>query len=1121
MSTLIEPGAEPIPGYKLLHQLGSGGFGEVWQAEGPGGAPKAVKVLFGSLDNLSDKAGNRARQELKSLKRIQAIRHPFLLSLERYDIIDGQLIIVTELADRSLWDRFQECRGQGLPGIPREELLGYVEEAAEALDLMNQRHRLQHLDVKPQNLLLCFNHVKVADFGLVKYLEEANVTRTGGFTPTYAAPELFQGTVSRSCDQYSLALVFQELLTGQRPFAGNSPAELARQHISEPPNLSALEAGDRPAIARALAKRPDDRHPSCTDLVRGLRGAPAADASRRESGPGQAQTVQDVVTGKGLLCPTLVIGLGGQGLRTLHLLRKTIHDRFGTVRALPNVRLLVVDTDLGGSGPDGESDLRRLVGENRALAAPLHRPPHYFQPGGDRPLLDRWLDQKLIYQMTREPKTGGWRGLGRLALVDHYRAIAARVRSELEACAATTALQAADQQTGLGLRSNQPRVTIVTSLAGGTGSGMFLDVAYIVRHALQDLGFLQGQVIGLFILPAGSDKNRQRGLANTAAALIELHHFSSAQTSFTAGYRADLGLNDAGPPFHRWCLLPGDGNPEPAAPPAERAADYLYAELTTSLARRGDDEPPTVTQAFPSASTAPEVLPPSASSQPPAMATFGIQRVTFPRRKIVRRVARRLCADLLRSWLGDGPATLGPAVQTWLAEHWTKESLGAESLVGKLEQSLVRLLGPSPLDTFRDWIESEIPKERSAGVDPRAIRGLLERIDAALGRPGEQSSALSTAVAPLTHWLEEAGSEWMAEWAERYRELIRSLLDRPSFRFAGANLAMGQAQTTVAQLAQHYGSVAGDLAAKVEQSGLRLEALLRDIQQDSGRGRRAAARITELVELLPRHVKWRCEGKVLGRVGHVFHGLREVLIDCRQEIDFCRTEMARLAQELTPANQPGDPDDDEEGPAPADGSADSEVRRFLEGLKPREREELEQDVSAMISKQYESLAALCFQTSWGNRFAHLASALRHQAEVFAQDRIGFPDVIEKFLAGYPVEAEARAALGRTFARAEAALGPANKGAATTRVAALPASPLRDTVWNMACACQPSAPPAAASSLSDLIIYVERATSFKAVMDHLGSSALQAYRQVMDQQSSPHSRLDVADWLALPNDDDRP
>src|SRR5262245_9002085 len=170
MPVRIEPNAEPIPGYKLIERLGGGGFGEVWKAEAPGGLQKAIKFVFGDLQAAEDADGARATQELKALSRVKTVHHPYILSLERYDIIEGQLIIVMELADRTLWDRFKECRSQGLPGIPRAELLMYMHETAEALDLLNSKYKLHHLDIKPQNLFLVLNHVKVADLGLVKAL---------------------------------------------------------------------------------------------------------------------------------------------------------------------------------------------------------------------------------------------------------------------------------------------------------------------------------------------------------------------------------------------------------------------------------------------------------------------------------------------------------------------------------------------------------------------------------------------------------------------------------------------------------------------------------------------------------------------------------------------------------------------------------------------------------------------------------------------------------------------------------------------------------------------------------------------------------------------------------------
>src|SRR5437763_10014249 len=235
----IETDAGPIPGYKLVERLGGGGFGEVWKAVAPGGMLKAIKFVYGNIDQCGEE-GMRAEQELKSLSRVKSIRHPYILSLERYEIVEGQLCIVMELADRNLWDRFKECRVQGLPGIPRDELHNYLSEIAEALDLMNMEYALQHLDIKPQNLFLVYNHIKVADFGLVKDLQGRAAIITGGVTPVYAAPETFDGWVSRHSDQYSLSIVYQELLTGIRPFAAANVHQLIMQHVQGQPNLSPL-----------------------------------------------------------------------------------------------------------------------------------------------------------------------------------------------------------------------------------------------------------------------------------------------------------------------------------------------------------------------------------------------------------------------------------------------------------------------------------------------------------------------------------------------------------------------------------------------------------------------------------------------------------------------------------------------------------------------------------------------------------------------------------------------------------------------------------------------------------------------------------------------------------------
>ncbi|MBI1832375.1 MAG: serine/threonine protein kinase, partial [Planctomycetes bacterium] len=267
-------GAEPIGGYRLIERLGAGGFGEVWKCEAPGGIFKAVKFVYGSLNGLGNHSAH-AEEELRAFQLIKSIRHPFLLSIDRVEIVAGELAIITELADQNLHELWEQYLSHGAAGIPREELLGYLHEVAEVLDLLNQKFDLQHLDVKPRNIFLVSNHVKVADFGLVNSLAEAVTEELSAAmnaaTPLYAAPELFHGKLSRHCDQYSLAIAFQELLTGTLPFNGKNMRQLLMQHTQEEPDVQPLPGHDRPIVARAMSKNPEHRFASCLDFVQALR----------------------------------------------------------------------------------------------------------------------------------------------------------------------------------------------------------------------------------------------------------------------------------------------------------------------------------------------------------------------------------------------------------------------------------------------------------------------------------------------------------------------------------------------------------------------------------------------------------------------------------------------------------------------------------------------------------------------------------------------------------------------------------------------------------------------------------------------------------------------------------
>src|ERR1700733_7983972 len=115
MTWIREANAEPIPGYRLIAPLGCGGFGEVWKCEAPGGLFKAIKFVYGKLDGV-DGASTQAHTALKAIQHIKELRHPFLLSMDRVEGINGELMIVSELADKNLHDVLTGWRKQGQQG---------------------------------------------------------------------------------------------------------------------------------------------------------------------------------------------------------------------------------------------------------------------------------------------------------------------------------------------------------------------------------------------------------------------------------------------------------------------------------------------------------------------------------------------------------------------------------------------------------------------------------------------------------------------------------------------------------------------------------------------------------------------------------------------------------------------------------------------------------------------------------------------------------------------------------------------------------------------------------------------------------------------------------------------
>jgi len=294
MADLV-PGVQ-FAGCRIEAVVGRGGMGVIYRATELGlNRPVAVKLI--AADRAADDSF-RERFERES-RLTAAIDHPNVIPIYGAGEDGGRLYIVMRFVGGTDLQRLVAREG----GLPPERAVAIVAQMAAALDAAHAAG-LVHRDVKPANVLLAEGpgdeHVYLSDFGITRVIDsQTQVTDSGEWVGTvdYMAPEHLQGEPTDArADVYALGCVLYAALTGKSPFPrGTVPATMLAHLNDSPPRPSRIAdvpPGLDAVVRRALAKRPEDRFPSASDLAAAALAAvgatPATAGGERSVARGEA-----------------------------------------------------------------------------------------------------------------------------------------------------------------------------------------------------------------------------------------------------------------------------------------------------------------------------------------------------------------------------------------------------------------------------------------------------------------------------------------------------------------------------------------------------------------------------------------------------------------------------------------------------------------------------------------------------------------------------------------------------------------------------------------------------------------------------------------------------------------
>lgn len=1130
MTFALAAGTEPVSGYRCIRRLSRSYAGETWLVQADDESYRAMKWLYDS-------------SRYNHLKKLTSIRHPFLIHWEKMETVGSDVLLLSEWSEETLDIVVAEQQHHGKKGLPESSLLRHLEELAEVLDFLHQKHKLIHGRVKLSNVGILHRHIKLLDWGLC-VSDQLTIQPWSPAEIQCTAPEVLTGQPVPASDQFSLAALYLMASRGHRIASAHSLPDLLQLQQQTMFSAEALSGSVQSVLERALNRNPASRYPTCIEMVQELSAAlqvtekgmtqtsyvSPTQAEAQESKPEEPiwkdNETPAIVSGKsaptvmikslmevegekgtnskhpdsaflnlnnlayhskvqssGVLTPTLLIGLGSVGKEILQKLSELFLQRFEGIDQLPNIRLL-------GIGNETVSDALN------AKPGTLHSAQYHTLPAmteelirssRKNPIMQQWLPEAE----GKTPSTTAEDGipyLNRLSLVHQYPRLRQKLSEECKIMMQSDSLIKARQHTGLSIRQDlTPTCYLVADLSEAITAGTLSDLVYLVRSVIAESGWGHGQITGLFFLPG--EQNREEIKARAYATLIELNHYTQEQF-FSARYNQEDELTYPFLPcdqvFFRKSL--SQLNPQEAEAARKEAAHWLLREVTSELSSLRQASRRTTETFAPQTST---------------WFSHGMTALKSSHDDLKIILKNRMLGGLIQNWLTPSPE-VAEHIQKDFEQFLEQYIHSASALLERFQHMAAVVLGCEPSQLIEEWIA---PLRKGAAARPpleTLARDIMHQVETNFGT--SSSYQHSPALVAIQH---EAESVAM-DISSKIKPFILQYLDQPAMRLGASlhlgNLLLNWVNYHVNQLQANH--------LEIHQDMLRAERTITQMMSQEERSFAIMGRqrlVSQIVQDLSDYPSRVLAEDMFARALHVFQHMKKTVEECLAQLQSAQLNLNELQVYYnTPVN--------DNGQLLLDGeeSLEARVQTLMSQLPDDLYLRLDSDMTVALGRFQSDFSGVCLGK--GPNFTDVLELLDNSLEENLEGMLPSEDAAEQLLTLTSQTVVEQLRQCYRDARPDLMENKRTRQGAFCLMLT-PSSDAGQELLQMAQATLPQIVAAPEGLQGEILFYRETGSLLPHEIYPEGSKAYERCQN--DQATSQHSRFDISYWHSLGTSDDVP